>query len=142
MQYEVLLALSQGKTFEQMKAEGLSADPRQTAMDMKTRLGCVTHHQAIGVALANGIIPAPEPTFPPGRNFQVGMAVNRSKELTKREKQVLQRLANGMTEDQIAEELEVSSETVKDQAKGLRVKYSALNGKHLVALALRMGHVG
>lgn len=141
-QYEVLLALSQGKTFEEMKQEGISRDPAQTAMDMKTRLGALTHHQAIGVAVANGIIPPPEPTFPPGRNFQVSQAVNRAGKLTKREKQILQRLANGKTDTQIADELEVSPETIKDQTKSLRSKYSAVNSKHLVALALRMGHIG
>ena len=142
MQHDVLLALSQGKNFDEMRHEGISADPRQIAFQAKTRLGCLTHHQAIAVAIDNGIIPAPEPTFPPGRNFQVGMAVHRDKTLTKREKQVLQRIANGMTAPQMADDLELSTETVKDSIKALRSKYSAVNIAHLAALAVRLGHIG
>ena len=141
-QYQVLLALSQGKTFEQMMHEGISKDPRQLALQAKTRLGCITHHQAIGVAVDLGIIPAPDPLFPPGRHFQVSHVVHRKRMLTKREKQILQRVANGMTAPEIADDLGTSPETVKSQTKVLRSKYGAVNIAHLAALAVRLGHIG
>lgn len=141
-QYDVMLALSQGKSFEEMKAEGISNDPSQIAFLAKARLGCTNNAQAVAVAVSHGILPVPEPVFPPGRPLQASIAAHKHTELTKREKQILQRLANGKTAPEIAADFGTSMDTVHTQIKILRSKYSARNSAHLAALAVRMGHIG
>ena len=141
--YKILVGLSEGKTYDQMKQEGISADPSQMGAIIRGRLGALTNEHAVAVAVAQGIIPAPMPLFPPGRPFQVtSFFENHGKVLTKRQKQVLRRTANGMLDSEIAEEFGVGVETVRSQVKDLRKKYGARNKAHLVAIAIRLGHLG
>ena len=142
MQYEVLLASSQGKQLAVMKHEGISKDPSQQMAIIRGKLGCYTNEQAVAVAVGLGIIPAPEPMFPPGKKFQMTSFYKQRRELTKREQQVLRRIANGMTEQEIGDELGISKDTVHEFGKRLKSKYGVRNNAHLAAVAVRMGHIG
>lgn len=140
-QFNVMLGLSQGKTYGELKFEGVSYDPKQIAQIAKTRLGAVTTAQAVGIAVARGVLPPPDPIFPPGEGFVMAYGEASRKRLTPREKQVLVRLANGMTNQQIADEFGTTLNTVKEQVKTLHKKYSSHTQAQLVALAIRMGHI-
>ena len=62
-------------------------------------------------------------------------------ELTPRERQLVQLLANGMTANQIAIELHLAPGTVKSHLKLARHRLNALNSVHLAVIALRRGDV-
>lgn len=59
-------------------------------------------------------------------------------QLTRREMEVILLLANGLTSNEIARELEISSHTVDWYINGLHEKLGAKNRQHLIALAFRM----
>lgn len=57
--------------------------------------------------------------------------------LTRRQRQILQRLANGESTTVAARELGLSEETVKTHTKNIMARLSARNRTHAVAIALR-----
>lgn len=59
--------------------------------------------------------------------------------LTKRETEVLQLVADGLANNQIAQLLLVSPETVKSCVEVIRSKLAASNRAHAVSVALRHG---
>lgn len=62
-------------------------------------------------------------------------------ELSPRELQVMQHIAEGATNFQIAEALHVSEETIKSHVKSILGKLSARDRTHAVAIARRRGHL-
>jgi DNA-binding CsgD family transcriptional regulator len=65
----------------------------------------------------------------------------RSEELTVRERDVLERLAEGRATEEIAALLCVSPHTVRSRVKTLLRKLDARNREHAVAIALRDGAI-
>lgn len=61
--------------------------------------------------------------------------------LTSREKDVLLALVKGLTANEIAKELHISSYTVSDHRKQMLSKFKAKNSCHLVYLACMSGHI-
>lgn len=59
-------------------------------------------------------------------------------QLTRREMEVILLLANGLTSNEIAKELDISSHTVDWYINGLHEKLGANNRQHLIALAFRL----
>lgn len=59
-------------------------------------------------------------------------------QLTRREMEVTLLLANGLTSNEIAKELDISSHTVDWYISGLHEKLGANNRQHLIALAFRL----
>jgi LuxR family transcriptional regulator len=59
-------------------------------------------------------------------------------QLTRREMEVILLLANGLTSNEIAKELGISSHTVDWYINGLHEKLGAKNRQHLIALAFRL----
>jgi LuxR family transcriptional regulator, quorum-sensing system regulator SdiA len=59
-------------------------------------------------------------------------------QLTRREMEVILLLANGLTSNEIARELDISSHTVDWYINGLHEKLGAKNRQHLIALAFRL----
>lgn len=59
--------------------------------------------------------------------------------LSDREKQVLQLIASGLSDKEIAKELNISIRTVQTYVKNVMLKFSSLNRAHAVALAIRSG---
>ncbi len=57
--------------------------------------------------------------------------------LTKRQRQILQLLANGESATVAARELDLSEETVKTHLKNTSARLGARNRTHAVAIALR-----
>ena len=79
--------------------------------------------------------------LPTGRNGNEAARVGRSAELTARERDVLERLAEGRATDEIAELLHVSPHTVRSRVKTLLRKLEARNREHAVAIALTEGAI-
>jgi DNA-binding CsgD family transcriptional regulator len=65
----------------------------------------------------------------------------RSAELTRREREVLERLAEGRATEEIAALLHVSPHTVRSRVKTLLRKLGARNREHAVAIALTEGAI-
>jgi DNA-binding CsgD family transcriptional regulator len=65
----------------------------------------------------------------------------RSAGLTTREREVLERLAEGCATEEIAELLHVSPHTVRSRVKTLLRKLGARNREHAVAIALTEGAI-
>lgn len=59
-------------------------------------------------------------------------------QLTRREMEITLLLANGLTSNEIAKELDISSHTVDWYINGLHEKLGANNRQHLIALAFRL----
>lgn len=59
--------------------------------------------------------------------------------LTKRETEVLQLVADGLLNKQIAQRLYISPETVKSCVDGIRLKLDATNRAHAASIGLRCG---
>jgi two-component system, NarL family, response regulator len=57
--------------------------------------------------------------------------------LTRRQRQILQRLANGESTTVAARELDLSEETIKTHTKNIMARLGARNRTHAVAIALR-----
>lgn len=68
-----------------------------------------------------------------------GNGVVRSADLTARERDVLERLAEGRATEEIAALLHVSPHTVRSRVKTLLRKLGARNREHAVAIALTEG---
>ena len=73
------------------------------------------------------------------RPVQAGLPPARGSRLSVRELQVLQLLADGMSDREMGAELNVSVETVRSHLKRLRRKLGAINRTTAVARGLRRG---
>jgi two-component system, NarL family, response regulator len=82
--------------------------------------------QAVDAALGQN--PFLDPSVPPKGSRGV---------LTRRQRQILQRLANGESTTVAARELDLSEETVKTHTKHILARLEARNRTHAVAIALR-----
>ena len=65
----------------------------------------------------------------------------RTAQLTKRERDVLERLAEGHATEEVAELLHVSPHTVRSRVKTVLRKLGARNREHAVAIALSEGAI-
>jgi DNA-binding CsgD family transcriptional regulator len=65
----------------------------------------------------------------------------RSATLTRREREVLERLAEGHATEEVAAQLHVSPHTVRSRIKSLLRKLEARNREHAVAIALTEGTI-
>lgn len=91
----------------------------------------------VAVAGGSGYLQA-EVTMPLLRRFAHDARTTASKSsLTLREMQILECLAEGMTNKEIAIRLQVSDETIKSHSKNLYDKLGASDRAHAVAIALR-----
>lgn len=61
--------------------------------------------------------------------------------LTKRQREILQLLANGLSTDEVATRLALSAETVRTHMKALLARLEARDRAHAVAIALRTGQI-
>jgi DNA-binding NarL/FixJ family response regulator len=68
-------------------------------------------------------------------------ATQRVRTLSKREGEVLDLLARGMTGEQVAEHLVLSSETIKTHVRNAMNKLEASTRVHAIAIALREGYI-
>lgn len=95
---------------------------------------------AIRLVRANGryLDPALAPLVPAAR----GSMPARPRELSNREFQVLQLIADGLSNQAIAQSLTLSVETVRTHIKGLLRKLEARDRAHAVALGFRLGVLG
>lgn len=62
---------------------------------------------------------------------------NLTLKLSNREKQVLQLIASGLSDKEIANELKISCRTVQTYVRNIDLKFSSLNKTHSVALAIK-----
>jgi DNA-binding NarL/FixJ family response regulator len=69
-------------------------------------------------------------------------ATQRMPSLSKREREVMDLLAQGLTGEEVAERLVLSSETVKTHIRNAMAKLEAHTRVHAVAIALREGFIG
>jgi len=100
----------------------------------RARLGAATTGHAVGLSIGMGIIEAPLRHAAEGRFVARSLLRPRT-----RERDILEALARGKSTQEIADQLECSSETVKDAIDDLREMYGARNRTHLVALAFAVG---
>ncbi|MDQ2675880.1 MAG: response regulator transcription factor [Actinomycetota bacterium] len=61
--------------------------------------------------------------------------------LTRRQRETLQLLANGLSTEEVAGRLELSAETVRTHTKALLARLGARDRAHAVAIALRTGQI-
>ena len=74
------------------------------------------------------------------RSFHTAPASSSFKlELTRREAEVLQLIADGLLNKQIAQRLFISPETVKSCVESLRMKLDASNRAHAASIGIRHG---
>ena len=70
-----------------------------------------------------------------------GGAAERANALSKREEEVLDLLARGLTGEQVAGRLVLSAETVKTHIRNAMTKLEATTRVHAIAIALREGYI-
>jgi DNA-binding NarL/FixJ family response regulator len=80
--------------------------------------------------------PRLRPELPSGR------ATRRMPSLSRREREIMDLLAQGLTGEDVAERLVLSSETVKTHIRNAMGKLEAHTRAHAVAIALREGYIG
>src|SRR5689334_24162655 len=68
-------------------------------------------------------------------------ATQRMPSLSKREREIMDLLAQGLTGEQVAEKLVLSSETVKTHIRNAMTKLEASTRVHAIAIALREGYI-
>ena len=68
-------------------------------------------------------------------------ATERHPSLSAREREILQLLADGLTGEEVAERLVLSSETVKTHVRNAMSKLEARNRVHAILIALRQGEI-
>ena len=68
-------------------------------------------------------------------------ATQRMPSLSKREREIIELLAQGMTGEQVADHLVLSSETVKTHIRNAMAKLEASTRVHAIAIALREGYI-
>lgn len=78
--------------------------------------------------------------LPPVR-ATIAPAPERTSPLSKREREIMDHLAKGLTGEQVADRLFLSSETVKTHIRNAMTKLEATTRVHAVALALRDGQI-
>lgn len=76
-----------------------------------------------------------------GRAEELEAVANVDTQLTRREMEVIGLLADGLTSNEIARSLDISSHTVDWYINGLQEKLRAKNRQHVVASAFRLGLV-
>lgn len=101
---------------------------------IRVRLRVKTNEEAIAVAIGSGIVPAIS------RDPELGDRVN-VRGLTERHKTVLKLMAEGEQNDEIAELLGLSPETIKDRVREICDLMGARNRTHAVALAFATGRL-
>lgn len=100
----------------------------------RVRLGARSTEHAVAIAIGMGIL------LPPIRQVVEGRFVAQSLvHPRERESDVLVRVAKGMTDREIADDLGLSIETAKNHVDDVRAIYGARNRAHLVALAFAAG---
>lgn len=108
------------------------------------RLGATSSHQTIAIAVALGLVEVKQ-HYALGPAFRVSGAVCRSDRqqtmLAPALRRVLVGICNGMTNQEIADEHNLSPETIKSQVTILLQRYGAKSRAQLAALAVRHGHV-
>ena len=62
-------------------------------------------------------------------------------ELTGREREVLELVAQGLTNEKIGKQLILSQETIKSHVRHILGKLGASNRTNAVAIGIRMGHI-
>ncbi|MFD2201971.1 response regulator [Shivajiella indica] len=85
-------------------------------------------------------------TFKSYLSFEASQALKRNSEkeapvLTRREKEVLEQIAEGLTNQEIADKLFISATTVDTHRKNLMVKFEAKNVAALIHLAGKSGYL-
>jgi DNA-binding NarL/FixJ family response regulator len=70
-----------------------------------------------------------------------GKATQAQRSLSKREREIMDLLAQGLTGEQVAERLFLSSETVKTHIRNAMTKLEAHTRVHAIAIALREGFI-
>jgi DNA-binding CsgD family transcriptional regulator len=75
-----------------------------------------------------------------GMGMEIAAAA-RTATLTRREREVLERLAEGRATEEVAQLLHVSPHTVRSRVKSLLRKLDARNREHAVAIALTEGAI-
>jgi DNA-binding NarL/FixJ family response regulator len=79
-------------------------------------------------------------TLPGPRSFRTApLATSFKLTLTARETEVLQLIADGLINKQIAQRLSLSNETIKAYIDNIRIKLDATNRTHAATLGLRHG---
>jgi two-component system, NarL family, response regulator LiaR len=85
------------------------------------------------------LLAQPETPLEAPRSFRPSSAPSFRLQLTKRETEVLQLVADGLLNKQIAQRLFVSPETIKSCVDGIRLKLDATNRAHAASIGLRAG---
>lgn len=127
--------------------------PRQLIVHPATWQGMVDHFGALGIQLVR--VPGPgnlptysmratpkprhEPAAAPTPTPPANDVDDSSSRITSREREVLELLADGLDNGDVAAQLFVSRETVKSHLGKLSRKLGARNRTHAVAIALRRG---
>jgi DNA-binding NarL/FixJ family response regulator len=68
-------------------------------------------------------------------------ATRRQPALSVREREIIQLLADGLTGDEVADQLVLSTETIKTHIRNAMTKLEARNRVHAIAIALRAGEI-
>ena len=84
------------------------------------------------------LTPSPELARPRSFRRSTGSSSFRL-DLTARETDVLQMIADGLMNKQIAQQLYLSPETIKSCIEGIRLKLDASNRAHAASIGLRRG---
>lgn len=69
------------------------------------------------------------------------LITDNNEHLSKRELEVLQLIADGLTGDQIADKLTITKDTVNAHRKNIKIKLGGGNTAHIVAKGFRMGYI-
>lgn len=135
-QEEYLYCISRGETPRQIATrKGLKLTSVNAQIGRaRIRLRASTNEEAIAVAIGSGIIPAID------RDPLLGDRVN-VRGFTERHKNVIKLMALGEQNDEIAEVLGLSVETVKDYVKEICLLMGARNRTHAVSLAFQTGRL-
>lgn len=109
------------------------------------RLGASHIPHAMAIAVHLGLVHPRNQRYVLGPAFRVHGSVRRDDpvyhDITLTKRKVLVGIANGMSDQEIADEMAVGKETVKTHVKDLLAAYGARNRAHLAALAVRHKHL-
>jgi DNA-binding CsgD family transcriptional regulator len=135
-QEEILREMARGmRPFEIAQKRNINVRSVSTHLKrIRIRLRVKTNEEAIAVAIGSGIVPAIV------RDPELGDRIN-VRGLTERHKTVLKLMAEGEQNDEIAEVLGLSIETVKDHVKEICNLMGARNRTHAVSLAFTTGRL-